>query len=117
MVGRAVRVQLGIGEVKQVFNNMVDFVVKMLIKLLEHYIKAIEADIEESELAAEVEQTIKDIEAMEQTIKVMEQAIEARTAVMDIGVSTVANMVFDRVKMPVDCTDFIVAIRKHFVAH
>jgi len=49
---------------KQVFGNKVDFEVKMVIKLLEHYIKAIEADIEESELAAEVEQTIKDIEVM-----------------------------------------------------
>ena len=32
----------------------------------------------------------------------MEHAIEARMAVMDIGVSTVANMVFDRVKMLAD---------------
>ncbi len=32
----------------------------------------------------------------------MEHAIEARTAVMNIGVSTVANMVFDRVKMLAD---------------
>ena len=64
MVGRAVRVHLGTMEVKQVFDNKVDFEEKMRIKLLEHYIKAIEADIEESELAAEVEQTIKDIEVM-----------------------------------------------------
>ena len=34
--------------------------------------------------------------------EVMEHAIEARTAVMNIGVSTVANMVFDRVKMLAD---------------
>jgi hypothetical protein len=64
VVRRAVRVHLGTREMKQVFGNKVDFEVKMVIKLLEHYIKAIEADIEEPELAAEVEQTIKDIEVM-----------------------------------------------------
>lgn len=64
MVGRAVRVHLGTREVKQLFDNKVDFEVKMVIKLLGHYIKAIKADIEESELAAEFEQTIKDIEVM-----------------------------------------------------